>query len=843
MRAERHTRFGQANARSRALAIAMAFVLPSSTALGQAATDCLDAAPVGGLARIQWSAPLDAIVSLTVRSTLRDALDRVGSESGVPLAYSSDLVPLSRQVCVAAHAQPLGRVLGALLTGTGVEAIVVGGRVVLSPAARSPEPLTRRASMLERVIVTGSAIAAPRRALTMSVDVIDGERLRREGHTSLSSALDAVVPGLWMWESSPGSLMAQYGGVRGASSFATSYPKIYIDGVEVANPLLITQLDPELVDRIEVIRGPQGSALYGSDAISGVVNILTRHLGADGEGARVQVSSMAGASASAFGQGPVPSHQQRLTLRAGNGLRSAGVSMQFGQTGAVIPASQSRTLSIGADARAVMESATLSATARLFDKRAGIGRNPLLPAGLTDPAMETNALLSGSNTIDGSQAVRLYTLASSAMFASGGRWTHTVLAGLDGYQLENVADASSPYLTGVDSALRAAHGGGDRGTLRASSVARLGGPVLSTTLTLSIEHSVLWQSTIATATPAVALLSTGGTYRGTSTWTHNSGMLAQVSSSWMNALHLTGGLRVEQNDAFSGRDRRPLLPLLGAAFVHSFGGVEVKVRSSFGRGIRPPNSPLRGAFTSRPGGFGSSDAPSGLDPEVQTGFESGVEMYVGQGLSLHATRFDQRATGLIQNVLVGMDSEARAGLGSRRMRYQLENVGEISNRGWELQGTLQRGALGLSGAFATVDSRVLTVSGGYLGDLRPGDRMLAVPARTASLSAWWTAARWSASMTASRASDWVNYDRVALARAYAAADGAATRDVMGVRLRDFWRAYDGQIHLRVSATRDLGRGVTLVGTGENLLGGQLGEPDNLAIRAGRALTGGFRASF
>jgi iron complex outermembrane receptor protein len=320
-------------------------------------------------------------------------------------------------------------------------------------------------------------------------------------------------------------------------------------------------------------------------------------------------------------------------------------------------------------------------------------------------------------------------------------------------------------------------------------------------------------------------------------------MLAQVSSSWLNALHVTGGLRVEDNDAFSGRDHHPLLPLLGAAFVHSFGGLEVKVRSSFGRGIRPPNSPVRGAFTARPSGFGSSGAPAGLDPEVQTGFESGVEMYVGQELSLHATRFDQRATGLIQNVLVGMDTESPASVGSRRMRYQLENVGEISNRGWELQGMLQRGALGVSGTFATVDSRVMTVSGGYLGDLRPGDRMLAVPARTASLSAWWTAARWSASLTASRASDWVNYDRVALARAYSAADGLTTRNMMGVRLRDFWRAYDGQTHLRVSAMRDLGRGLSLVGTGENLLGGQLGEPDNLTIRAGRALTGGFRASF
>jgi hypothetical protein len=41
----------------------------------------------------------------------------------------------------------------------------------------------------------------------------------------------------------------------------------------------------------------------------------------------------------------------------------------------------------------------------------------------------------------------------------------------------------------------------------------------------------------------------------------------------------------------------------------------------------------------------------------------------------------------------------------------------------------------------------------------------------------------------------------------------------------------------------MGRGLTLLFAGENLLGGQTGEPDNLTIRQGRTLTGGLRASF
>ena len=121
--------------------------------------------------------------------------------------------------------------------------------------------------------------------------------------------------------------------------------------------------------------------------------------------------------------------------------------------------------------------------------------------------------------------------------------------------------------------------------------------------------------------------------------------------------------------------------------------------------------------------------------------------------------------------------------------------------------------------------------------------MLAVPAHTASFGASWIASGWTTALTATRAMDWINYDRVALARSYASSDGAQQRDVTGWRLQNFWRPYDGQTHLRLAASRDLGRGLELLVAGDNLLGGQLGEPDNLTIRQGRTVTGGLRAAF
>jgi len=505
---------------------------------------------------------------------------------------------------------------------------------------------------------------------------------------------------------------------------------------------------------------------------------------------------------------------------------------------------------------------TLSGSARLFDRRAGIGDNPLLPApgttppvewpsdgtsgsgGVTGPDDRDEIRYSAPTSRDGDQHVRLYTAGGSATIATHGVWTHTLLAGIDGYRLDNVADATNPFGSGVDPSRGGAAGSADRTTLRASSVAQLGGTggVPATTLTLSAEQSVLRLR--------AAGLTTGAPPPGqryptvvdgvSSAWNHNTGMVAQASTAWRDALFLTGGLRVERNDAFSGDDRYPVLPLLGVAFVRTVGPIEMKLRSSYGKGIRAPATTVRGAWGEPTSPMG---VRPGLDPEVQTGIESGIELYAGDMFSLQATRFDQRATGLIQNVAVAVDTQLRSGTPERRIRFQAENVGEITNRGWEVQAALRRGALGVRGTFTSVDSRVRTVADGYLGDLRAGDRMLAVPAHTASLTASWVSAGWSTALTATRAADWINYDRVALSRAYTSSDDAEQRDVTGWRLRTFWRPYSGETHLRLSASRDVGRGLELLFVGDNLLGGQLGEPDNLTIRQGRTITGGLRAAF
>ena len=120
------------------------------------------------------------------------------------------------------------------------------------------------------------------------------------------------------------------------------------------------------------------------------------------------------------------------------------------------------------------------------------------------------------------------------------------------------------------------------------------------------------------------------------TWNHNTGVLSQVSTSIDDALFMTAGVRVERNDAFSGNNRYPLLPMLGIAAVRDIGVAEVKWRAAYGKGIRPPQTPARSVSSgyAANAGYSMGGVLPALDPEVQSGYETGAELYFGRAFSL-----------------------------------------------------------------------------------------------------------------------------------------------------------------------------------------------------------------
>jgi iron complex outermembrane receptor protein len=220
---------------------------------------------------------------------------------------------------------------------------------------------------------------------------------------------------------------------------------------------------------------------------------------------------------------------------------------------------------------------------------------------------------------------------------------------------------------------------------------------------------------------------------------------------------------------------------------------------------------------------------------------------LGARASLHVTRFDQRATGLVQPVTLMVTPTAGApsspgGPVVRNLAYQLQNVGAIDNRGWEMEASWRQGPISVHGSVATVDSRVRTVRRGYTGELRPGDRVLDVPGRTLGLAARVSRNGWQSALQLTRVDDWIGYDRIAATQAFVMASRPST-DFVGPSLRQFWTRYDAVTRLNVSFARALPGGLALQLAGDNLLNVQTGEPDNITIVPGRTLSLSLRARF
>ena len=193
------------------------------------------------------------------------------------------------------------------------------------------------------LIMGTPAAGAPERELPSAVTV-----LTRNVHRLVRPGVDAGDPpvrraGIVAWDLGIAGPFAQIGSVRGSSSFTSNYLKTYVDGVELASPyLLFAAVDPYSVERIEIIRGPQGSALYGSDAISGVVHVVTRRGSPSSEWRpTVDAQLSGGIVSSRYVDGAIGSQRHSAMLSSGGGRSSLGIGGTYTATGGIVPGGES----------------------------------------------------------------------------------------------------------------------------------------------------------------------------------------------------------------------------------------------------------------------------------------------------------------------------------------------------------------------------------------------------------------------------------------------------------------------------------------------------------------------
>ena len=133
---------------------------------------------------------------------------------------------------------------------------------------------TQASDVVSPVVVTATLIPTPISEVGSSITLIDAATIEAHQWRDLPAALQQV-PGVSVVQTGgPGGVTSVF--IRGANS---NHTKVLMDGIEVNDPSNNDAFDfgqalTSGVARIEVLRGPQ-SSLYGSDALGGVVNIVT----------------------------------------------------------------------------------------------------------------------------------------------------------------------------------------------------------------------------------------------------------------------------------------------------------------------------------------------------------------------------------------------------------------------------------------------------------------------------------------------------------------------------------------------------------------------------------------
>jgi len=201
--------------------------------------------------------------------------------------------------------------------------------LLLGPLFAEPEPKNQKQkkknpAIQHEITVTSTRIDTPTREIASSVTVVSREEIIRSGKSTVLEILRDVM-GVSLIQNGPAGAAASVH-IRGGNA---EHTLVMMDGVELNDPITpsrsidLAHYSLDNVERIEVLRGPQ-STLYGSDAISGVINIITRK----GEGRpTLNISSLAGSYGTFSGSTRLSGSSEKIFFSLGiSFLQSAGFS-------------------------------------------------------------------------------------------------------------------------------------------------------------------------------------------------------------------------------------------------------------------------------------------------------------------------------------------------------------------------------------------------------------------------------------------------------------------------------------------------------------------------------------
>ena len=143
---------------------------------------------------------------------------------------------------------------------------------------------------IKEVVVTGTKVEVARKNIPLTVSVITGEEIEQSDESALLPLISERVPGVFITERGITGFGVAAGAagqinVRGLGGSPTTQVLVLIDGHPQFMGIMGHHLPDAYiasdVEKVEIVRGP-ASILYGSNAMGGVINIITKKQYEDG---------------------------------------------------------------------------------------------------------------------------------------------------------------------------------------------------------------------------------------------------------------------------------------------------------------------------------------------------------------------------------------------------------------------------------------------------------------------------------------------------------------------------------------------------------------------------------
>ena len=571
-------------------------------------------------------------------------------------------------------------------------------------------------------------------------------------------------------------------------------------------------VDVNTIERIEIIRGPQGSTLYGSDAAGGVMQIFTKKGSFGDSRPRVELEAAGTSIESPYADGRTLEQRYAASVHGGTQDVSYRIGGTYRQTGDWAPEYSLRVPAVHAGARLVQQPVTVEVSARYTSRTFD---DPW------DPRLRAKGWPRFANPPFRRQELHNQTYGVSVLYAASEMWEHRATAGFDRITQEffetrpRVTDGLFQVFTAHEEKVSVGYN---------TSLRMWRDRPVSAVVTLGADHFELNtdgfnatgartnSGSIVSAPTMPAIVARG--------FGSNTGYFSQAQLAFRDAVFLTLGLRAERNTNFGGDYGTAVSPRVGASIVRRIASSTLKLRASYGEGIRPP---AFGINVDRPGLRANPD----LGPEEQRGGDVGFDVEFGTRGAMSATYYNQRALGLIDGVLVDP--------GTTPPTFQFQNVGKVRNAGVELEGRVRLGRLDAQAQFSTMDSEVRSLSPSYTGELRIGDQLLAIPRRSAGGSlAWEMSKRTTLTGSVTHLGEWTNRDVIAL---FGFVFGG---EPFRGSIRAYWMDYPAVTKLNAGLEHRFTSALAAYFTVENLANEDRSELSNFNLAPGRRITIGAR---